>query len=259
VDLNQVLRQLIELRAQSWRLHLLNAEVVAPPEPMLVLASRGHIEQALLSLLVHAEQALDGAEEKTLRISAAAAQGTARIEIAFSAAGPAGSDLEAGMWGLGVTRGLIESHGGELRLREDQKRCTIVVNMPLTQAQPGASRAAEALPARPLTLLLVHPELQQLRPVIVQLGGLDQRAIPAASGQEAIEMASRIHFDAVFAARHLPDLAWQDFAARVREHCTVTGMLTTASDHAPAGLLALPLSADESALRGTLLAVESAA
>lgn len=253
IDLNTVLRQLLEFRAQPWRLQLVQAELSVPPEPMMVLGSRGPIEQSLLSLLVHAEQSLQDSPSKLLRVTSTKRGGRARLSISFTAP-PAqgGPDTEIGAWGLDVTRGLIESHGGELHVESTSGETALTVVLPLTDtaASPSATEAQPSLGAH--TLLLVHPDAAALRTAIVFLGGMNQRAVPAVSAGEALECAARYHFDAILATRQLPDLSWQEFAERAREYAPVIGLLSTASDPAPAGVPALRLPADESELQRLL-------
>lgn len=252
IDLNDVLRQLLDFRAQPCRLRLIHVESSIPATPMLVLASRGPIEQSLLSLLVHAEQALHDAQSRTIRVSSTARTGRARIIITFTAP-PAqgGPDSANGAWGLDVTRGLIESHGGELHLGVSGGETTLTVLLPLTGA-PAPSTPAQSQPlpdVETCTLLLVHPDPATLRALIVQLGTLDQRAVSATTASEALECASRFHFDAILAHRQLPDLSWQELAQRARHHSPVIGLLATSSDPSPAGVPALRLPAEESELR----------
>ena len=260
IDLNGVLRQLLEFRAQPWRLQLIQAEISVPSEPMMVLASRGPIEQSLLSLLVHAEQSLQSASSKHLRVSSTKRGGRARLAITFTAP-PAqtGPDTEIGAWGLDVTRGLIESHGGELHVESTGGETALTVVLPLTDT-PASASASETHPEMGShTLLLVHPDAAALRTAIVFLGGMDQRAVPAVSAAEALECASRFRFDAILATRQLPDLPWQEFAERAREYSPIIGLLSTASDPAPAGVPALRLPADESELQRLLATLEVSA
>jgi signal transduction histidine kinase len=257
VDLNAVLRQLLEFRAQPWRLQLIQAETSIPAEPMMVLASRGPLEQSLLSLLVHAEQSLEAAPSRVLRVSSGERGGRARLVISFTAP-PArgGPDTEIGAWGLDVTRGLIESHGGELQVDSNGAETALTVALPLTDMPIPAAKAQAQPEVGAHTLLLVHSDQTALRAAIVSLCGMDQRAIPAVSASEALECASRFHFDAILATRHLPDQSWQQFAERAREYAPVVGLLATGSDPAPIGVPCLRLPADESELLRFLTTLE---
>lgn len=258
IDLNAVLRQLLEFRAQPWRLQLIHIESTVPAEPMMVLASRGPIEQSLLSLLVHAEQSLESAPSKLLRVSSGIRGGHARLVISFTAPpAPGGPDAEIGAWGLDVTRGLIESHGGELHVDSTGTETALTVILPLTDAPSSVVKVDEPPAISSHTLLLVHPDIASLRTTIVFLGAMDQRVVPVVNASEALECASRYHFDAILANRHLPDLSWHEFADRAHEYSPVVGLLATASDPAPPGVPALRLPADETELQRFLTTLET--
>ena len=71
VELNQLLRNLIQFREREWKacgIHLSN--LIKEKRPVYVLGSQGQFEQVFLNLLVHAEQALEEEMEKRITVRA---------------------------------------------------------------------------------------------------------------------------------------------------------------------------------------------
>ncbi|QOY89667.1 hypothetical protein [Paludibaculum fermentans] len=260
VELNELVRNLAAFRAQPWRLQLVAADVNLAPGELTVLGSSGQLEQAVLSVLVHAEQSLQHASTKNIIVTTTQVESQAVLSVEFSAASSAwNEDTESGAWSLGVARGIIESHGGELRRDPASDGTRFEIELPLTEsaARPSARRVRQQ--SKPLTLLLVHPDTNVLRPVVEALGRLEHRAIPVLTAAEALEYASRLKFDAVLAAAQLPDLAWSEFAEKARAHAAHVGLIATASDTAQPGALTLHLPVDELELERILTGLDETA
>jgi K+-sensing histidine kinase KdpD len=260
VELNELVRNLAAFRAQPWRLQLVESEVDLAPGELTVLGSSGQLEQAILSVLVHAEQSLQNASTKTIRLTTAQVENQAVLAVEFPAASTSwNEESEAGAWSLGVARGIVESHGGELRRDPASDGTRFEIELPMTDsaARPAARKIRQQ--ARPLTLLLVHPDHNALRPAVEALGALEHRAIPAGNAAEALEYASRLKFDAVLAAAQLPDLPWNEFAEKVRPNAAHVGLIATASDTAVPGALTLHLPVDELELERILTALDETA
>ncbi|MBI5280482.1 MAG: hypothetical protein HY858_02280 [Candidatus Solibacter usitatus] len=261
VDINLSLRELMDFRAQPCRLHHISPECNLLDGELFVLASRGQIEMALLSLLVHAEQSLQHSVSKVLSVSSQERAGRALLSISFPAVSVEGqSESGGGSWGLAVARGIIENHGGELQVATSPAGSRFDVDLPLTDARAAGDRPpGRQGAARPLTILLAHPDADALRPVLHMLSARGHRAVLALSGGEAVHFASRLRFDAVFASRDLPDLDWNSVSERLREHTACIGQLATPSDPAKPGTVTLHLPPEEGALDRMLLDVERTA
>lgn len=253
VELNQLVRSLAEFRAQPWRLQMVDVQLDLAAEELTVLGSSSQLEQAILSILVHAEQSLQHTQTRQLHLTTARREDKAVLSVEFPASSTGQSEeSEDRAWNLGVARGIIESHGGELRLDPASDGTRFDLDLPLTEGsvQPAAPSRKE--PAHLLTLLLVHPISAALRPLVEALGALDHRAIPAENAAEALEYVTRLRFDAVLASTHLPDLPWAEFAERARQHAPRVGALVNASDTAAPGTLTLHLPVDRPELERIL-------
>ena len=90
VELNGLLRNLIEFREREWKVRGIRASSLLADEPLTVQGSHGQLEQVFLNLLVHAEQSLSEASEKSIVIRSSAVARRALVEIGYSGAKAAG-------------------------------------------------------------------------------------------------------------------------------------------------------------------------
>lgn len=238
-DLIAAARELCSFRRHAWRLMQLEVKTAFPEEAMPVRAPRGLVEEALLGLLVTAEQAQQGLAEPRVEINATARAGHAVLALAF----PAPADAAA--WtadSVAASRSLLEGCGGQFHEQRTGGEIRYEIRFPLHQAAPpqDAQRRRPA-PEKPMTVLLVHPEPETLRPLIAALAERGHRVVPASDAVQALEMAARLRFDAAFVSPLVRDLEWTEIAARLRAHVPVTGWLATASRPGPPGVPSLPL------------------
>lgn len=235
VDLNALLRSLIEFRRQSWKAHGLAVSEGVGADPLMVLGSQGQLERVFLNLLVHAEQSLEAAPEKTLAVGASVLAGRALVEISYSCPETEGAgDAETGVLSEGVCRGIVRSHGGEIRLvRVPPSGRRFEVELPVAPAREGAgvgTRIEELLRARSLTVLLVEPEESVRRSTVALLGRRGCRVVPARSAEQGAELVERLAFDVVFCSVRLPGLSWPEFFERVRDRIGAFVLLSEGFD-----------------------------
>ena len=117
VSISALLRTLIEFREGDWKATGIRVRDLTTREPMNVLGSQGQLEQVFLSLLVHAEQSLAEAAQKSITIRTSILAKRLLVEIAFTAP-PQSRNPEEVAAVLGLTRSVIAGHGGEVRLIE---------------------------------------------------------------------------------------------------------------------------------------------
>jgi signal transduction histidine kinase/CheY-like chemotaxis protein len=218
--LNPLLRNLVEFRAQPWRMKGISGVPSYSPEEPVVLGSQGQVEQALLSLLLHAEQSVERAPERRIEVATRVRANSALVEIDYSAAALPDTDAGSGAWGLDVCRGIFENHGGSFQNRSAAGRSRVEVELPLAQAgalTTAPVRSASA-PTRALTLMLVEPDISGQRYLVNLLGARNHRVVTALSGSDALDLSQRLRFDAVICSTRLPDIAWVELCERVRRH-----------------------------------------
>ncbi len=225
VDLNRLLRNLIEFREREWKVRGIRARSLLADEPAIVLGSHGQLEQVFLNLLVHAEQSLSDASEKSIIIRSSLVARRILVEIGYSGAKGAadpfvpGADEASGGAGLGVCRSLITGHGGEIRMvQQAAGDPAFQVELPCAAREKPSGPAPEngRDGAHTLTALVIEPAeaiQTQLRDMLAVRG---YRVVPVKSSDEGLDLVQRLRFDAIFCSVHAPGLNWVETAEQVK-------------------------------------------
>jgi signal transduction histidine kinase len=213
-DLNALIGGLIQFRAPGWKEQNVRVQNRLGLEPAVVLGAQGQIERVFLDLLVGAEQSAAASTAKTLTISSTRMAGRAVVEIGFSAQEP--SQSSAGI-NVEVCRGLIQSHGGEVRFRTQAGAAGFEIELPLAPSSDGERRTASAprQSGRSLTLMLVDSDATSQRQLLGLLAARGHRSVPVTAEQSA-DVAHRLRFDAVIWAVRPGGWKWSEFHERLR-------------------------------------------
>jgi signal transduction histidine kinase len=225
VDLNAILSGLLKFRAPEWKVKGVEIKSQLVVKRAIVLGSPGQIEQVLLNLLVDAEKSAAEARDKVITVSTSLLAKRVLVEIAYPTRGPEnrgdstdGDHTGSGALGLGVCRGIIESHGGEFRVvRTAPGQARFDIELPVIEARQAGSGPSELSEAiRQLTVLVVEPDSKVQRQLVEMLGNRGDRVVPVASAEEGLDIVERLRFDMVICAVRLPGLNWVEFCERVR-------------------------------------------
>lgn len=218
VAVGELLRNLIDFREGDWKASGIRVRDLVFREPLKVLGSHGQLEQVFLNLLVHAEQALAGAQEKTLTIRTTVLAKRLLVEISFSAP-PEWRNVEETAALLGVTHSVVAGHGGEVRLIEkDNTDPRFEVELPLVRDRSASAADTAGPPDTPrrLTALVIEPDEVVQRQLVAMLERSGSRGIPVSNADTALELAGRARFDAAFCSVHAPGLNWVELSERMR-------------------------------------------
>ena len=235
VNVTELVRNLIEFRERDWKASGIRVEDLTLPDALFVTGSHGQLEQAFLTLFVHAEQSLAQAAEKTIGIRSSILGKRLLVEISFSAPPDSGTAEETASV-LGVTRGVIGGHGGEVRLLEkDHKYPRFEVDLPLTRERAMANQESPSSrnSGRPLTALVIEPDNASERQLLSFLANHGYRVVPVDNADAGLELAQRIRFDAAFCSVHAPGLNWVELSERLQQR---VGGFVLLSDHYDAEL-----------------------
>jgi len=224
VELNALLRNLIEFREREWKVRGIQARSLVADEPAVVMGSHGQLEQVFLNLLVHAEQSLSDANEKSIAIRSSMVSRHVLVEIAYSgtqlSADPfqPGAEGASSSAGLGVCRSLITGHGGEIRMvQQGGGDPAFQVDLPcLAREKPSGPHVENGHGRHTPTALVIEPAdavQAQLRDL---LAGRGYRVVPVKSSDEGLDLAQRMRFDAIFCSVHAPGLNWVETAEQVK-------------------------------------------
>ncbi len=203
VDLNELMRSLISFRESEWQARELHFVDRLSPETIAVVGVQSQLEQVFLNLLVHAEQSAAEASDKAVTVTSGVIARRALVTFHY-AAGSVDSEVDpfadGGALGLGVARGIIRSHGGELRFKSRGGALMFEIELPAprgTPAEPSQNGAGIRKSARPLTLLVLDPEPETQRATVSALSARGHRVVPTANPEEAADLAQRMRFDAM--------------------------------------------------------------
>ena len=220
VAVGDLLRHLIDFRENDWKASGIRLRDMVFREPLKVLGSYGQLEQVFLNLLVHAEQALAEAQDKTLTIRTGVMAKRLLVEIAFSAPPEWRNNAEETAAVLGVTNSVVAGHGGEVRLIEKQdSEPRFEVELPLAARERAvAAGDAAGMPEiqNRLTALVIEPDEPLQRQLVSMIERSGARAIPVSNADTALELAGRAHIDAAFCSVHAPGLNWVELSERMR-------------------------------------------
>ena len=233
IELNSLVRSLIAFRRQEWDSRGFEIQDMLSASPIYILGSQGQLERVFLDLLVQAEHALTESPEKRLTIttSTLARRTVVEIDYTVSISKAPWEGLAAHSAGLhadGVSRGVLHSHGGEMRTSQSPEgACRIEVEFPLAPARLAESGGI----ARAFTCLLVEPDGEAREGLVRTLTQRGCRVIPALNAESASELVQRMRFDIVFCAVRLPGLNWIEFSEGIRNEVGAFVLLTEGFDY----------------------------
>ena len=228
VDVNALLRELIDLRRREWDLNGLQVEPVLSPEPLVILGAEAQLEQVLLTLLVHGEQAARQTARKRIRITSRLLAQRVLLEISYScgAAGALcddplreGNRPETAGLGATVCRAILQSHGGEIRFRKvaTGEACFEIALPPAPDSSPGRPDPASGSGRRrrQLTVLVLDRDDAVKRQLTALCGARGHRVVPLGDPRLAADLVQRLRFDLLFCATRLPDANWLELFPRL--------------------------------------------
>jgi GAF domain-containing protein/CheY-like chemotaxis protein len=220
VAIGTLLRNLIEFRESDWKASGIRVRDLTMREPLYVQGLQGQLEQIFLNLLVHAEQSLASAPQKTITIRTNVLAKRLLVEISFSAP-PEVRKVEETAAVLGVTRSVIAGHGGEVRLIEKSgadPRFEVELPASTRDRSFGAVplQAAPGDASRRWTALLIEPEDAPQRQILALLSGRGYRVVPVTNADTGLELAHRMRFDVAFCSVHAPGLNWVELSERMQ-------------------------------------------
>lgn len=218
IDFNALLHRILDFRREQWREGAVAIRTQLCPYPVYVLGSPGQLERVFLDLIIQAEQGLADAADKSISVTSGVLARRVLVEISFAVNPSKAFDLRdetVAIPGESVTRSIVQSHGGEVRMvRSPSGECRIELELPVAVADSEA--AAERVAHRQLTCLVVEPDRLSAAELTNILTGSGCRVIPAGSAEEGVELVQRMRFDVVFSAIRLPGLNWVQFSELVR-------------------------------------------
>ena len=221
-----LLSEALELVGYGLRTSGIEVVVAIPDRLPEAVGDPDQLNQVLVNLLVNAQQAI--AAQASPRITVTAWAGPGELTLAVADNGPGvppvirdrifdpfftTKPLGAGTGiGLAVSRGIVEAHGGKLRLAVPHeggarfeitlRRAAVGEAVPVTEALI----APEPVPAaEPRTALIVDDEPEVARILAHLVSAEGYRCDIVASGADACRKLQRRDYDLILCDLHMPD------------------------------------------------------
>ncbi|HEV8337060.1 MAG TPA: response regulator [Candidatus Polarisedimenticolia bacterium] len=205
LGLNGIIEKTLELKAYSLRRQKIEVEVATAPDLPMTMLDFQQIQQVLLNLLNNSEQAMtEAGRGQRIRIGTAKLGKT--IEMRISDDGPGiPPDIQARIFepffttkkegkgtglGLSLCYGIIQEHGGTIRVESTPGQGTIfVIELPIVEEKgPAGSAGPETSPESgpSLRILIVDDEPNVQNMLAELLGGRGYKVDTASDVPEAL-------------------------------------------------------------------------
>jgi two-component system NtrC family sensor kinase len=196
-DVADLLSRVLSLRAYDLRVNGIVVETDFQPDLPPVVADGSQIQQALLNLLLNAEQAMRGRTVRTLRAGARFNEAAAAVELFMGDTGhgieranlsrifdPFFTTREVGEGtglGLSICYGIVRDHGGQISVDSKVDVGTTFTLMLPARVDTGASGE----------MLVAHPDQAERDFITAALRGWGYPVAAAASAPESLERYER--------------------------------------------------------------------
>jgi two-component system NtrC family sensor kinase len=246
-DIVDLVGRVLALRSYEFRLSGIELDAEYEPNLPRVLADAGQLQQALLNLVLNAEQAMRGRTPRRLRIGARYIEEAAAVELSVGDTGHGISednirrvfdpffttrDVGEGTGlGLSICYGILRDHGGQIRVESR-------VGVGTTFSFLLPARLDAAGPGAAMKVLVVHNEPSERDYVVAMLAGWGH-SVSVADGGDAAAQLRVGRFDVAFIdpAGMGADLStWPSAPAADAERTAIVLMTSTDDDERSRGL-----------------------
>jgi two-component system NtrC family sensor kinase len=258
-DIADVMNRVLSLRAYEFRLNAVELETAFEAKLPAVLCDPSQLQQALLNLLLNAEQAMRGGTVRRIRVGARYVRECDGVELTITDTGhgiavenlrrifdPFFTTRDVGEGtglGLSICYGIIRDHGGQITVDSSVGQGTT-----FTLLLPAAP--AEA--AEPMRALVVHRDPTERDYVAAALTGWGHRVTTAENAEDATDRlkGDRLHVALIEKALMGNSGSWHGVLDRAGVKPSIVLLTEAAGD----GGVAPPyeLTALHGALRGVL-------
>jgi len=240
VLLNEIVRQALELVVYQLRVDSVKVELNLVPELPDLWADPHQLHQVVVNLVTNAHHAMretSPPRRLTLGTRFDPAQGRIVLEVADTGPGIP-PEIQARIFepffttkppgegtglGLSLCQGIIETHGGSIRVASPPGQGTLfVVELPVTVPPPAAPEgpSAEALPPIGGKAILVVDDEPAVTELLADLLSLDgHQVVEAANGLVALDKLRERTYDLILSDIKMPELDGPGFYREVaRRH-----------------------------------------
>ncbi len=236
VNLNTLLERVLELRSYDLRVKNIDLDLDLDPHLPQTMTDPDQIQQVFFNIITNAEHAMLNAHGKgKLRIRTRAEKGFVLLSFADDGIGIPAENLrrvfdpffttkEGGQGtglGLTISYGIIDDHGGRIRVESRPNRgATFVVELPIVEGPelPAPEEEPELRSAEISRRILVVDDeeniLALLRDVLTADG---HRVDTASNGEEALSFLAKHGYDMLITDIKMPGMGGQALYQRVKQ------------------------------------------
>ena len=238
IDPNELVSAALQLAEYALRTSGVTAVVEREPNLPAIEGDRDQLHQVLVNLIINAQQALEESEglDKRLVIRTGQTE-TGRVAIDVIDNGPGvPAELASRIFepffttkpqgsgtgvGLSFSHGIVEAHGGSLRVLHSEHGATFRVELPAAVAVEGdlveEAPAPPAIPAVRRAALVVDDEADIAETIgeLLEREGFDVTV--ASDGAAALMALDHQDFDVVLSDLRMPGVSGPEMYARLRE------------------------------------------
>jgi PAS domain S-box-containing protein len=239
VDVNDAVRRTLALRRFHHTAQGIRVTADLDPAAPQIFANPPEVQQLLLNLVLHAEQAVARAPGERAIALRTRMHGTAvRLECADSGtpidpealsrvfdpfftahAGGGGTGL-----GLSACYGIVRSHGGEITADSSARGTTFTVTLPRDASPEPAAGGTEHGSNRATRVLLVEDEAGLRQATVRFLARRNVTVVGVGDAESALAAARASDFDVVVTDVRLPGIDGREFVERLqRERPSLSG------------------------------------
>lgn len=237
-DLAQVLQTLLKNREGAWTEKSVRFENLLSSDPIFVTGSGKQLEEVLLSLVKHAEESALRTAAKIVTVRKTKLVRGVQIEILFSDPGDTGADpfsetngADGEALGLGVCRSILRGQGGDLRVfRQPDGFLRFEVELPAGPSANGDSATVSAPGDTRITTLILEPDVDSQRRLTALLSEGGHRTVPTVTAEDALEIAHRFPFHAIFCSTRLAGMDCVELLERTRDRIDAFVFLSESYD-----------------------------
>ncbi|MFQ5899155.1 MAG: PAS domain S-box protein [Candidatus Methylomirabilia bacterium] len=226
VQLNQVVEEAVELLAYQLRVDDVEVTLNLATDLPLLWADPHQLQQVAVNLISNAHQAMRGSPPpRQLTLTTRVDPGRGRVSLEVADTGPGiPPEIRARIFdpffttkppgqgtglGLSLCQGLVESHGGSIRVESPGRGAIFVIELPVVAppvAEPGAGAAEAPGPPRGKTILVVDDELELANVLAAMLSADGHQVETAADGAMALDKLRERAYDVILSDIRMPKL-----------------------------------------------------
>ncbi len=236
VEMNALVQTAVQVCRKEMQAGDLQMQLALSGDALWVAGSVKQLETVVKNLILLAARSAKASLDRTVRIESmqsmrrvviAVQYGVLYFDETLGASTPAPRDSEG--IGFSVCKGILHGQGGDIRIvRAGEHSCRLEIDLPAAfpaEQAPAAKQNGARRVSRPLTALIVEPDVLNQRRLISYWAGRKHRAVPMANEDEALELLRRIKMDVVFCAVRIGGGNWVEFFDQVRNQVAVFVLL----------------------------------